>query len=89
MANGFESGRQQALRLGSASGNEDGKSSYGFNPDASMDAPTSIVVPSRSYPNGCDATVVNGAITSPSQSGMVVVVVDRGASTVTVAITRK
>lgn len=166
MATGFEAGRQQALRLGSASGNEagvprilnefgasndpldvtlatkladqqfvswmywhgpralspldsslpdvvesqiirpypqatagrpgalsfspqDGKFSYSFNPDASIDAPTSIVVPSRAYPNGYDATVVNGAITSPSQSGMVIVVADRGASTVTVKITRK
>ncbi len=77
-------GRPGALNYDPASG----AFSYRYTPDASIDAPTSIVIPVRAYPNGYQVTVLNGTVTSPSQSGRLTVAGDRSDLPVTVTITR-
>ena len=51
-----------------------GAFTYSWTADRSIDAPTSIVVPERAYPDGYDAMVTNGVVTSPAQSGRLTVV---------------
>ena len=65
-----------------------GAFTYSFTPDASIDAPTSIVVPERAYPAGYVATVTNGIITSAPHAGRVTVEPDGSAGPLTVTLRR-
>lgn len=65
-----------------------GAFSYSYAPDASIAAPTSIVVPARAYPNGYTATAANGTITSAAQSGRLTVVPDGSGQPITVKLAR-
>ncbi len=77
-------GRPGALRYEPSTG----AFTYSFTPTASIDAPTSIVVPQRAYPSGYVATVTNGTITSAPHSGRVTVEPDGSAGAVTVTLRR-
>lgn len=65
-----------------------GAFTYSFIPDATIDAPTSIVVPERAYPSGYAATVTNGTITSAPRAGRVTVEPDGSAGPITVTLRR-
>jgi len=62
---------------------------FRFTPDSSIDAPTSIVVPPRQYPNGYDVVVAAATVTSNPQSGRLTVVGDGSGATVTVTLARR
>ena len=59
-----------------------------FRPDAAIEAPTVIAVPSDPYPSGYTAEVSGGIVTSPGQSGRLTVVADPGAAEVVVVVRR-
>lgn len=65
-----------------------GAFSYVFTPDVSIEAPTSIVIPTRAYPNGYVATVENATVISTAQAGMLKVVGDGSGQPVTVRLAR-
>ena len=59
-----------------------------FRPDAAIEAPTVIAVPSDPYPSGYTAEVSGGIVTSLGQSGRLTVVADPGAAEVVVVVRR-
>ena len=59
-----------------------------YQPDHTIGAPTSIVVPARQYPDGYAVQVIGGAVTSAANSGRLTVVADANAGSVTVTISR-
>jgi endoglycosylceramidase len=61
---------------------------YRYRPDATAIGPTTIVVPTRHYPDGYVVTVAGGAVTSAPDAGHVTVVADPGAPEVIVTLTR-
>jgi len=65
-----------------------GRFSFRFRPDPTIEAPTSIVVPGPQYPDGYEATVVGGEVTSAPNAGHLTVVADPGSTEVSVAVTR-
>lgn len=65
-----------------------GEFSYSYTADLTITAPTSIVIPSRAYPNGYTASVTGGTITSAPQAGRLTVEPDADGGTVTVKVSR-
>lgn len=65
-----------------------GRFLFRYQPDFTVTAPTSIVVPAPQYPNGYVATVAGGHVTSSANAGHLTVVADTGAAEVTVEVTR-
>lgn len=65
-----------------------GRFTFRYEPDPTVTAPTSIVVPAPQYPDGYSATVVGGEVTSAPNAGHLTVVADEGATEVRVEITR-
>lgn len=66
-----------------------GRFEYRYTPDATVDAPTSIVVPARHYPDGYRVDVVGGVVTSPADSGRLTIVAAAGVASVRVTLTRR
>ncbi len=65
-----------------------GRFRFRYQPDPSIAAPTSIVVPEAQYPNGYRVSVVGGTVTSVPNAGHLTVVADPAATEVTVEVTR-
>ena len=64
-----------------------GSFTFRYRPDPSVEAPTSIVVPQRVYPDGYRVEVSGGTVTSAPNSGRRTVAAD-GVDEVTVRVTR-
>lgn len=62
---------------------------YSFDPDHSIDAPTSIVVPARAYPDGYTVDVSGGEVTSAQDAGRLTVTAQDGTRTVVVTLRRR
>ena len=77
-------GEPQSQHFDPATGSFD----FTYVPDASVTAPTSIVVPATQYPDGYDAVVNGGSVTSAANAGRLTVVADPGVATVTVHVAR-
>lgn len=65
-----------------------GRFSFRFRPDATIVAPTSIVVPGPQYPDGYVVSVVGAEVTSAPNAGHLTVVADPGSTEVRVDVTR-
>jgi endoglycosylceramidase len=65
-----------------------GAFTFRYRPDHAITAPTSIVVPSRAYPDGYAADVVGGSVTSAPNAGRLTVEPDAASTEVTVTVTR-
>ncbi|MCB1268157.1 MAG: hypothetical protein KDB19_08535, partial [Microthrixaceae bacterium] len=64
-----------------------GSFTFRYRPDPSVEAPTSIVVPQRVYPDGYRVEVSGGTVTSAPNSGRLTVLAD-GIGEVMVRVTR-
>jgi endoglycosylceramidase len=65
-----------------------GAFSFRYRPDRTITAPTSIVVPSRAYPDGYVVDVTGGSATSAPNAGRLTVEPDATSTEVTVTVTR-
>jgi endoglycosylceramidase len=62
---------------------------FAFEPDHTVIAPTSVVVPPAQYPDGYEVTVTGGTVTSAPNAGRLTVVADPDADLVEVTISRR